>query len=348
VAELSGLPCPQCGADDWSIVEPGPWERFREWLGGGGLRASRAQSRRCNRCGYTEGLAGVAYIAHRVGWWSVPWRLLRAILDRRSMIPAPYMYLAALLAGLIIGIALDAWVNLLWWLPAFGLPAIVWLIFLASAIGTPGGRNLGMGIRDILNPRGSWERHRKHEEEIFRSCPFRFYGLDSSWTGPRMLGGCRINGANDVASVELIHGDMSPPGAWVRVESAPARDDRIRGLGSAAVELWHSAERPPADLPPQLKGAWMHRRFEESHSRQAKWTKTPINVDGAPIDFDWLQEGADWVARAIVNDLVVKVRGHELPVGVVGLSMVRDVEPYIEGSRRFHEEQRRLHGTWDE
>jgi hypothetical protein len=87
----------------------------------------------------------------------------------------------------------------------------------------------------------------------------------------------------------------------------------------------------------------MHRRFEESRMREANWTKVPIPVDGARVEFDWLEEGSDWVAQAVIGDLTVTVRGHGLPVASVGLATVHDIEQYIQGHRRFLEEQRRLH-----
>lgn len=264
------------------------------------------------------------------------------------MIPSPLIYLASLLGGVVVGLTLNVLLDWPWWLIALGFPVAVWLIFLASAVsGLGGDRSLRMEMQDILNPRGSWERHRRYEEDLFRSAPFRLYGLDASWTGLRMLGGFGT-GANGVRSIELTHGDMSGAGPWVRVETAPVQDERVDGLQPAALELWHTAERPPADLPPHQKGAWMHRRFEESFSRQASWTKVPIPVDGSPVDFDWLEERNDWVARAVIGDLAVKVRAHGLAVASIRLAVVHDVEPYIEGTRRFNEEQRRLHMNLDE
>lgn len=87
----------------------------------------------------------------------------------------------------------------------------------------------------------------------------------------------------------------------------------------------------------------MQRRFEESVSREAHWITVPIPVGKARVDFDWLPEGLDWVAQAVVGELIVTIRGHGLPVESVRLQTVHDIEPYIEGHRRVLEEQRRLH-----
>jgi hypothetical protein len=346
VAEAEGLACPECGADDWAIVQPEAWEGFREWVRGGGLRASRGTSRRCSRCGFVEPLGGVFYIAHRAGWWSVPWRLIRAILDRRTMIPAPYIYLGALAVGAALGGALDAWLGWSWWAVALVFLSGVWLVFLSSAFfGARPDRKLRLEILDAVHPSGSVERWRREEERVFRECPFPFYGLDGSWTGIRMLGGHGSRGTKgtEVTSVELAHGGPGEGGSWVRVETALESRDWPRDLHQTAVEFWGRVERPPADLPPHLKGAWHHRRFERNLHREANWSKVSIPVDADLVEFDQLQHQGNWVARARLDELVVRVNGNRFPVASVRLVTIADVEPYIEGSRRYEDEQGRQH-----
>lgn len=271
----------------------------------------------------------------------MPWRVVRVILDHRTMIPNPLIFFASILGGVIVGIALDALLDWPWWLVALSAPAGVWLIFLASVVpGRGAPRELRMELLDIVSPAGIEERHQRHEEEVFRSAPFKVYGLDASWTGLRMLGGYST-GVKAVAGIELTHGDMSSGGPWVRVGTEPVEDERLDHLHPAALELWHTAERPPADLPPRLKGAWIQRRFEEGLAREANWTKVSIPIDGTHTVFDCLYERNDWVALAVVDHLVVKIRGHEFPIESVRLAVVKDVEPYIKGSRRFNDEQRR-------
>jgi len=83
------------------------------------------------------------------------------------------------------------------------------------------------------------------------------------------------------------------------------------------------------------------RRIDERLTEGAHWSKASIPVDGHRIDFDRLEEADDWVARAVVGDLVVTIEGHRFDVESVRLVTVDDVEPYIEGSRRFFQEERR-------
>ena len=225
---------------------------------------------------------------------------------------------------------------------ALALLAGVWLVFLSSAFFGPGpGRDLRMEILDALHPSGSVERRQREEERLFRTCPFPFYGLDPSWTGIRMLGGHGSRGAwgTELTSVELAHGDPREGRSLIRVETAVESRDEPRGLRQIALEFWGRAERPPTDLPPHLKGAWMYRRFERNLNREAHWTKASIQVDGQPVEFDHLEQQDDWVARARIGGVVLTVNGHRVPLESVRLATVRGVEPYIEGSRRYHEDQ---------
>jgi hypothetical protein len=289
-------------------------------------------------------MGGIVYIAHRVGWWSIPWRLVRVIRDRRSMTPAPYIYLLALAIGAAVGGALDAWLGWPWWGVALAFLAGVWLFFASSAFfGPRPGPDLRMEILDAVHPSGAVERRQREEERLFRECPFPFYGLDDSWRGIRMLGGHGSSGTKGtkLTSVEVAHGDPREGGSRVRVETAFESRDWPHDLHQTALEFWGRVERPPADLPPHLKGAWGYRRFERNLNREANWTKLLIPVDGQLVEFDHMQQQGDWVARARLGELVVRVNGHRFPLESVRLETVTDVEPYIEGSRRHEEEQRR-------
>jgi hypothetical protein len=276
-------------------------------------------------------------------WWNIPAEVFRVFLHRRSMIPAPYIYLVALLVGVALGVGLDAWLGWPWWLVALVFLLLVWLAFLSTAfIGPMRGRSLRDEFLDAIDPGGAADRRRREEERFLRSCPFRLYGLDAAWNGLRSLGGHSVGGRMP-GSVELAHGDPGSHGPWLRIETALPGAHGPDDLRYEAIELWHRAEQPPTDLPIHLKSTWRERRSEEHYLREAHWTKVSVPVDGASVEFDWLEEGSEWVARATIGDVVVTIRGHRFPVETVRLETLTDVERYIEGSRRYHEEQRRLH-----
>ena len=65
---------------------------------------------------------------------------VRALLHRRSMIPAPWIYLAAAGLGLVLGVTLDVWLGWPWWAVALGVLAAVWLLFVSSAFIGPARR----------------------------------------------------------------------------------------------------------------------------------------------------------------------------------------------------------------
>ncbi|HEY3209300.1 MAG TPA: hypothetical protein VGL18_05840 [Actinomycetota bacterium] len=264
------------------------------------------------------------------------------LLHRRSASPAPYIYLVALITGALLGIGLDAWLGWPWWTVALAFLVLVWLVFLSTAFTGPmRGPSLRDEFLDAIDPGGAPKRREREEARRIRSCPFPFYGLDASWSGSRMLGGHGSHG-KEISSVELLHGHPGEEEAWVRIESAPETRAGLR-LEQTAWELWNSLERPPADLPPDLRGPWIHRRFEQNRTRAAHWNKVPLPVDRRSAEFDYLEEQPDWIACGVIGGLVVRIRGHRFPLDHVRLVTIADVEQYIEGSRRFQEEQRLLH-----
>ncbi|MGH2555854.1 MAG: hypothetical protein ACRDHO_09090, partial [Actinomycetota bacterium] len=296
----------------------------------------------CGRCGFGVSV-GFLYAKRRTPVFGVPAELVRVLLNRRSMVPAPWIYLAALGLGVVSGVILDAWLGWPWWAVAAVVVAAVWLFFLSSAFTGPAREDaLGRDLLDAISPRRASRRRAEREARLLRTRPFPFYGLDASWTGSRMVGGVAFRG-NTLTSVELIHGEpMRPP--WVQVETEPLASRQTRSLEDVATDLWWGMEQhPPPNLPPAERQAWIDRRIQERRARNTKWTRVSILVEAEPTEFDLLDETSDWAAHGIIGGLVVKLQAHQFPIGSVRLETVTDVEPYIEGSRWFFEEQRKLH-----
>lgn len=254
--------------------------------------------------------------------------------------PNPLIYLMAAGVGLILGIALDLLLGLPWWATATGVVAGVWLLFMATAFRGPGragpGGDLWTEFLLEISPARSWARRERLEEQMWRSVPLRLYGLPPMWNGPRFLGGWGSH-RKGITSLELLHGDALGEGSQLRVEVlADPYDLHPRSL---AMALWHEAERPPPASPGAEIFAWRDAREREIASRpDPEWRPMSIPVDGRSVEFQLLSEGASWVAHAQVEELRLILRGRDFPVDEVDLVSVKDVEPYIEGSRRQREQ----------
>jgi hypothetical protein len=80
------------------------------------------------------------------------------------MIPAPWIYLAALGLGVALGVALDAWLGWPWWAVTLAVMAAVWLLLLSSAFTGPArGDGLGGELLDVVSPGRASERRARRE-----------------------------------------------------------------------------------------------------------------------------------------------------------------------------------------
>jgi hypothetical protein len=248
------------------------------------------------------------------------------------MIPAPWIYFAAVGLGVAVGVALDAWVGWPWWAGTLAVVAAVWLFFLSSAFTGPDrGDGLGSELLDVVNPGGTLARRARREAQLIRASPFPIYGLDASWSGLRGLGGVGWRGRY-LTSVELTHGDPIR-GPWVRIETALGQREH-HDLHEIETVLWHRMRQPPPEVPPEIAEDWTSHGARHRQPK-SQWTKASIPVDGELIEFDWLNEKTDWAARVLIGPLVVTVHAHRVPIESVRLAVLTDVEPYVEGSRRF-------------
>jgi hypothetical protein len=146
--------------------------------GGWGPWSWQPTSRRCRNCGLEKRLGSAygAFRLHQARWWGIPWRLGRAILRRRTMVPSPLIYLSALAIGVLVGAAMDAWLGWSWWLFAPLMVVTVWLVFLVSAIPRLGElRSIRMELLDVVDPKGWLDRQHRELERVFRICPFTLY-----------------------------------------------------------------------------------------------------------------------------------------------------------------------------
>ena len=348
--EAAQVPCPECGAQDAELRRPGWAEGLGGWLRAGG--SWRPAVRVCRRCGAASSAAswGVLRPA-RGGWWAVPTRLVQVLRRRRTMIPAPVIYLGAAVVGAALGVAAQLALGWPWWLVAVASVAAVALFFLSTAFwgASRQGAPLATEVLRVVRPRLAEDRDRRQEVERFQAAPFPLHGLPPVRPGPRHLGGwvgSWSRGRPVTVELDLAHGDPladEGPQLRVAVRAEHAEEGRVatvlagsrRGL---AEQLWQKAAPSARDRAEQWD------RFAAARSRpDPAWSQVTIPVDGRPVVFEWLAEGRHWVARAELGDRTLTLHARDLPVASVELVRVGDLAPYVEGSRRLadarHEER---------
>jgi hypothetical protein len=332
------LPCPNCGAVDWLIERPSAVSVVRRWLEHGRFSRNRPRARRWRPCGFEEQVwMGTTYTMRRHRAWTVPWRLMRALLDERSVMPVPRIYVITAAVGAAIGAVVTPTLGWPWWtVGVFAVAAVVvaWLLYLTTIFTGPRrSRRLRPQILDIVHPRGAHTRHQRAMERLLRAVPFALFGV-ASWRGERMLGG---HGTSDgaLSSVDLCFGDpQDQVGSVIRVESS--LDRRVvpstphLGLGRRSFPV------PPEGLPAHEMAVWMQRREEELDARPTAWTTVSVPVDGAPTAFDLARVGEEWIATAEAEGVWVTVFGQRADPAALRLERVRDIEPFLEGLRRYH------------
>lgn len=331
------LPCPRCGAIEWLIERPPRIAVVRRWLEYGRRSRNRPRARRCARCRFEEQVCvGSTYVMRRPRPWTAPWRLIHVLLEERSMMPTPRMYVVAAVVGAAIATItapLLRWPS--WTVAVFGAGAVAltWLLFLASILTGPArSRDLRSRLLQVVSPHRGAAHEERRMERMLRAVPFAVFGL-AGWTGERMLGGRGI--ANGVLSrVELLFGDpLDETRPVVRIESSPERrifpGDRHLGLGRSTYPP------SPEGLSRYELGVWMRRREEELDARPVDWTAVVLPVEGAATQFDVARAGDESLAIGQAADVWVTVHAERADTSAMRLERVRDIEPFIEGSRAY-------------
>jgi hypothetical protein len=179
---------------------------------------------------------------------------------------------------------------------------------------------------------------RERTEARFRSAPFPLYGLPPSWTGSRFLGGGWWGGPpgrERTKSLSLVHGTLvQGEGPILSVETGS--DFSIGGsvLLSVAGMVWEGRSASVADAVAQQTRADPN---PDALARLPARTELEFNVDTVRNSFDAFVDGDEWVARAEIGTHFVTVEGHSFDPADVALVHVTDIEPYILGTRWFHE-----------
>jgi hypothetical protein len=183
-------------------------------------------------------------------------------------------------------------------------------------------------------------RERRRTERCFRTAPFPLYGLPPSWQGGRFLGGGSWHGQGKrqvVTALSLVHGTLVVgKGLTLVVETAlpsePRGGDSFRVL---AEEVWSGRAQTVAE-------ALDHLRVRSPDMDPDLDTAPPIRarrqllVNNALVEFDVFSRPAQsWVASGTVGGYRVTLEAQGFRIEGLELVQVTDLEPYIQGTRRF-------------
>lgn len=233
-------------------------------------------------------------------------RLVQIVRSHRSHLPAPWIYVVALLVGVALA-AVTWWLLRSWWLSALVLIAparVAALLFAATAF--TGGRAAETWSRLKLDVLASVSQRRARELAVrrraapFRDAPFPLYGLPPTWHGRRMLGSTSSTadrrGPMRTTALELRHVN----GSTVDVEVCRLDDD---GVAVRLDELGADADGGVVLIP----------------------------VDGQRCEFRYRASDDGVVAHAQVDDHAILVHCDRSALEDVELVRITDVQPYIDG-----------------
>jgi hypothetical protein len=238
----------------------------------------------------------------------LPWQMLQMLRSHRTMEPHGWLYVAAALAGVPVGFAGQAIIEVPWWWGPAVLVVSVWLFFLASAFRTPPGQEpVWAPMLGLVRP--EWYARRLDEASARRAeqSGLPLYAA-AGWTGHRLLGGTTWQGEEAIAVALAFRRSVEDDSPLIRIESAvPERDVHLGDF-----------------LPPTTKQAFI--------------------VDGERQAFDVWRGDDAWVARKTMEGYALTIEAQRVLVTEVRLERIHDIRPYLEGSRAFRAERRAYHG----
>jgi hypothetical protein len=331
-ASVGSTHCPECGLEAAQTRRPGPWERVRTWLVFG--QATPPSAICPNGHEWQQSIGSYMVLRRRRRWVSLPVELVRRVLHQRMAMPVPLIYVLAGAVGLVLGVGLDLLLGWPWWSVAVGAVAVVWLIFLSTALHGPH-RIRFDDLLEVIDFEKAEARRQRRLEAAVREGRRVVYGVDG-WAGPIAGWAARLSDA-----VTLDHGDREA-GHWISVTTAPGPDDgrdeehRLR-LHS---DLLSEALPRPEGFDPE---AMARRRVEveREFGEAPPWEPVSVIVDGAAVPAVTLGIRGWWAAVVRVGGTIVEVRGRGGAAAATRLRRLTTLEPYFEGALALRERHRR-------
>lgn len=345
VVAVGGGPCPVCGLDGDVVVAPGRWGRLRGWLAYG---QAPAPTLRCvDGHEWTAGATG--WLTDGGGrfpsWWRWPVRAVRVLLDHRTAEPVPRFWLAAGVVGVVLGVAVQVTLGWRWWLVTVLWLAVVWLVFLTTALRPLGRDGLWIELVGTVSHRHAEQLEDEQLIRLIQAAPGPVYGL-ADWTGRRSLGGHGRSSSVGLTHVELMYGDpvdgphLRISTSWKRPGRPDVEPDGVRQELTRA--LWHHQMQLPEGLDPEELHQWVvARRVDIDRRPVPKWTPTRVLVDGTDRVAETYVEGDDWAAVIDLDHALVVIQSRGIPTNRVSLTQVQDLTPYTEASMEFRNRDRK-------
>lgn len=338
--------CPVCGGPGTVSANPSRWQKWRVWLVHG---QPPGPTLRCAQ-GH-EWTGGPERQALRMGraresWLLWPVRAVQVLLRHRTAEPSPLFWVGAGVVGVMLGVVVQVVLSWPWWLVVVLWLAVVWLVFLATALKSLGRDELGIDLIRVISPGRAAEWEDKQLARLIHRAPGVIYGL-AEWDGLRSSGGHGRSTSTGLTVLELLYGDPLK-GPTLRIKTRW----QLRGLPDEDEErerehltraLWHhQQQRPPADLEPEE----LHRRTVERHREIDRrpipeWTPIELDVDGVARAASMYDEADYWVALIAFDDAIIGIQASYIPTGdEVALTEVEDLGPYLDGLRQLRERAR--------
>jgi hypothetical protein len=206
------------------------------------------------------------------------------------------------------------------------------------------GRQDGRGGRAMhstkhLSPRqGARYRKTRLRETVrlFERSPFPLFGLPPSWAGERWFAGSSGGGHSPTDTIEALllgHRPLLTESARLVVKSeAPGLAQGRDELQCIAEIRWHGGVARIEEAVERYRADW--RVPEDKDVEMPVESEADIKVDGSPVRFRILRRTDSWLAFTKLSDVWITTESSGgFEVDGVELATVRDLQPYIEGTR---------------
>ena len=242
-------------------------------------------------------------------WWSIPARVLRVLMGRRGIKPAPILYLVAAAAGLLIGGILQLTFDIWWWLPPLILLAAAWLFFLSSAWWHRAASrpiSLRTELLQVWNPEKGFRARRQEEMHRIRVSGLPMFEI-VDWPGIKRLGGWGGEGIR-VSHVTLAFAERPESPGLVSVSTTVDDGSGVDGIRSNLIGELSGILLQRETIDPTDPATIREARQRISHRLHAlPWPPTTLRLDGESHDA-WELHADDHVGTyAAVNGFWVTI-----------------------------------------
>lgn len=318
--------CPECGEVSAEEHRPGWWQRFRYWFVNGSKAPTTLTCPNGHR--WARSVAVISF-RRRDGWrWlRLPMELARVVLRERRATPTPMTYSMAAGVGLILGLVLEIVAGWTWWVVSVAFLCLVWLLFLASALGGRG-RDLGRELGRVIDPERAAARDRQVIEDAVRSGSLAGYEV-MGWKGDKTIGGWGGSQGNP-RSLTITHGVLEVGAEAVEVTA------HIGEVAAAAShwlqeKLGRELAQTQAARPDGAEDMHLWHLERERAIRKAvppQWRPASFRLDGQAVPGQIARAGDQWVAHLSTDTVVIEMIGSHVDPSQIELTRLLSLDGY--------------------